>query len=150
MEQKQENQQEFSPLLKNTFLSSYLILMGYTGITLIEAIRTPSPHVRHIMNIETTVSLVAGLVYSLFNEELKKPSVDLHKITELRYVDWSITTPLILLALLLFYNPKAGSIDYKTYITLISLNAGMLGAGFLGERGVLSKTTGTTVGCCTK
>jgi sensory rhodopsin len=146
MEEKQEKQPEFSSLLKNTFLSSYLILMGYTGITLIEAIRTPSPHIRHIMNIETTVSLVAGLVYSLFNEEIKKPSADLHKITELRYVDWMITTPLILLALLLFYNSKAAAIDYKTYSTLIALNAGMLLAGFLGERGTISKQTGISVG----
>jgi sensory rhodopsin len=146
MDKAQEKQPELSSLLKNTFLSSYLILMGYTGITLIEAIRTPSPHVRHIMNIETTVSLVAALVYSLFNEEIKKPSVDLHKITELRYVDWMITTPLILLALLLFYNPKAASIDYKTYSTLIGFNAGMLISGFLGERGTISKSTGTTVG----
>lgn len=135
----------YSATLRNTFLSSYLILMGYTGLTLIEAIRTPFAHVRHIMNIETTVSIVAGLVYGLFNEEMKKDAVDLKKISELRYVDWSITTPLILLALLLFYNENS-SIDYTTYAKLVGLNAGMLATGYLGETGTLSKPVGLVSG----
>lgn len=135
----------YSTSLRNTFLSSYLILMGYTGLTLIEAIRTPFAHVRHIMNIETTVSIIAGLVYSLFNEEMKKDAVDLQKITEMRYVDWSITTPLILLALLLFYNENS-TIDYKTYAKIVGLNAGMLATGYMGEIGVLTKPVGVVSG----
>ena len=85
-----------SELTKASFYTSYLVLFGYTTITLVEAIRTPSAQVRHIMNIETAISLVAGMVYSYFNEEVRKPGVDLKAITQIRYVDWSITTPLIL------------------------------------------------------
>ena len=143
---KEPTKQVLSPMLRSTFLSSYLILMGYTIITVIEAIRTPFVQVRHIMNIESTVSIVAGLVYGLFNEELKKDAVDLHRITEIRYIDWMITTPLILLALLLFYNPTAASVDYKTYLTLIGLNAGMLATGYMGETGSLSKPVGLISG----
>ena len=135
----------YSTTLRNTFLSSYFILLGYTGLTLIEAIRTPFAHVRHIMNIETTVSIIAGLFYGLFNEEMKKDAVDLKKINELRYLDWSITTPLILLALLLFYNEKS-SIDSKTFLQLISLNGGMLLTGYLGETGTISKPVGAISG----
>ncbi len=134
-----------SDTTKNTFYTSYLVLFGYTIITLVEAIRTPSVQVRHIMNIETAISLVAGMVYSTFNEEIKKPGVDLRNITQLRYVDWSITTPLILLVILLFYN-GGNAIDYKTYLGIAGFNAGMLYAGYLGETGAIQKMSGGILG----
>jgi len=129
-----------TPALKTTFMASYLVLMGYTGLTLIEALRTPSVNVRHVMNIETTVSLVAGLSYALFNEMLKQPTVNLHDITRLRYIDWSITTPLILLVIMLFYNP--GHSSFETYGQIVLLNWGMLLTGYLGEEGIISKWLG--------
>ncbi len=134
-----------SETTKNTFFTSYLILFGYTIITLVEAIRTPSVLIRHIMNIETAVSLVAGMVYGYLNEEVRKPGADLKKITQVRYLDWSITTPLILLVILLFYN-GGSAVDYKTYLGLIGLNAGMLYSGYLGEVGIVHKMTGGIAG----
>jgi bacteriorhodopsin len=134
-----------SETTKNTFFTSYLILFGYTIITLVEAIRTPSTLIRHIMNIETAVSLVAGLVYGYLVEEVRKPGADLKKITQIRYFDWSITTPLILLVILLFYNGEA-AIDYKIYLGLVGLNAGMLYSGYLGESGAIHKMTGGIAG----
>jgi len=92
-----------SETLVTSFKTSYLVLMGYTGITLVEALRTNNLNSRHIMNIETTVSIVAGLVYYMFLKKLKKDDVDLHEITKLRYIDWAITTPLIILVMMLFY-----------------------------------------------
>lgn len=134
-----------SETTKNTFFSAYLILFGYTIITLIEAIRTPSLIVRHIMNIETAVSLIAGLVYGFLNEEVRKPGADLSKITQIRYLDWSITTPLILLTILLFYNGES-AVDFKTYLGIAGLNAGMLFSGYLGETGGVHKMTGGLIG----
>lgn len=145
METQEKKVVLISETTKNTFFTSYLVLFGYTIITLIEAIRTPSVQVRHIMNIETAVSLVAGMVYGFFYEEVKKPDVDLEKITRLRYVDWSITTPLILLVILLFYNGE-NALDYKTYLGIVGLNAGMLYTGYLGETGQVSKMTGGVLG----
>jgi bacteriorhodopsin len=136
---------ELSETTKNSFFTSYLVLFGYTIITLVEAIRTPSILVRHVMNIETAISLIAGLVYGYLLEEVRKPGADLKKITQIRYFDWSITTPLILLVMLLFYNGE-NAIDYKTYLGIITLNAGMLFAGYQGETGAWSKQTGGAVG----
>ena len=134
-----------TPALKGTFTASYLVLMGYTGLTLIEALRTNDINVRHVMNIETTVSLVAGIAYSIFNEMIKQPTVDLREITKIRYIDWSITTPLIILVILLFYG---GSVHPQAsiYGTLIALNWGMLLFGFLGEQGSIDKITGCVLG----
>lgn len=131
--------------LRNSFMTSYLILMGYTGLTAIEALRTPSVEVRHIMNIETTVSLVAALVYSIFNEILKAPTIDLSQITEMRYIDWSITTPLIILVLTLFYT-GINHPSYKVFLLLITLNWAMLGSGYLGETGTINKWAGFGLG----
>ena len=119
--------------------------MGYTGLTLIEALRTNNTNVRHVMNIETTVSLVAGLVYSIFNEMIKEPMVDLHEITKLRYIDWSITTPLIILVILLFYGGSVHPLA-SVYGTLILLNWGMLLFGYLGEQGTIDKIAGCVLG----
>lgn len=136
---------KISQAVKTSFSASYLILMGYTFITLVEALRTKSTTIRHIMNLETTISIVAGLTYGLFLDKIKDSTVKLGEITELRYVDWSITTPMILLALVLFYNPGK-AIDYRSYLTLVLLNAGMLGAGYLGETGAVSKNLGGSIG----
>ena len=131
--------------LKNTFTASYLILVGYTGLTLIEALRTNNVNVRHVMNIETTVSLVAGIAYGIFNDMIKDPMVDLNEITKIRYIDWSITTPLIILVILLFYG---GSVHPQAsiYGTLIALNWGMLLFGYLGEQGSIDKIAGCVLG----
>ena len=133
-----------SPTLKTTFIASYLVLMGYTGLTLIEALRTSSTNVRHVMNIETTVTLVAALAYGYFNEMIKQPTVDLREITKIRYIDWSITTPLILLVIMLFYNP--GHSSFETYGQIVLLNWGMLLMGYLGEQGTVSRWTGFFAG----
>jgi bacteriorhodopsin len=134
-----------TPALKNTFTASYLILMGYTGLTLIEALRTNDTNVRHVMNIETTVSLVAGIAYSIFNDMLKQPTIDLREITKIRYIDWSITTPLIILVILLFYGGSGHPLA-SVYGTLVLLNWGMLGSGYLGEEGTIDRMTGCIVG----
>jgi bacteriorhodopsin len=139
-------QPKYGRLLGDTFLTTYIVLFGYTAITLIEAIRTPSVNVRHIMNIETSVSLVAGLVYGIFLERIKEADFKLQDILHLRYLDWMISTPLILLGLLLFYNNRLGSINYKTYGIIIVLNWLMLIFGYLGEFGSISPTVGVGVG----
>jgi bacteriorhodopsin len=137
---------KYSGTLQQTFISTYLILFGYTCITLIEALRTPSYAVRNIMNIETTVSLVAGIVYGMFMEKMKAPDFKLEDITELRYVDWMITTPLILLGVVLFYTMGHGPVNYKLFSSIVALNWAMLGSGYLGEIGKIEKETATALG----
>ena len=133
-------------LLDDSFLVSYLVLLGYTSITLIEAVRTPSMNVRHVMNIESAVSIVAAIVYGLFYEQVKTGKYDLKSFTHLRYLDWFITTPLIILGLLLFYSNKLASIPWETYATIVGLDWGMLAAGYAGENGVISKWAGFGIG----
>jgi len=127
-------------------MTTYVVLFGYTAITLIEALRTPIVNVRHIMNIETTVSMVAGMVYGMFMEKIKQPDFKLEEIVPLRYIDWAITTPLILLALVLFYSNGGKQVHYQTFATVAMLNWLMLLFGYLGERGTISSNSGLVLG----
>ena len=133
-------------LVEDSFLVSYLVLLGYTSITLIEAIRTPIVNVRHIMNIETAVSIVASIVYGLFYEQIKTGKYDLKSFTHYRYIDWVITTPMIILGLLLFYNQRLAAIPYETYGRIVLLDWAMLLAGYMGELGMIPKMTGFLAG----
>ena len=137
---------KYGRLLGDTFVTAYIILFGYTTITLIEAIRTKSQNIRNIMNIETAVSLVAGLVYGMFIERFKQPDFKLQDLMPMRYLDWMVTTPLLLLALMLFFNKALASINYKTYGVIVVLNWLMLLAGYLGEFGTIHWIAGLTLG----
>ena len=100
-------------VLKMSFMITYILLLTTATITFIEAMRTTDPTIRHIFNLETCISIVAGYFYWLFVnkvDEAEKINSPLNwaEITEFRYIDWSITTPMMLLALsvVLGYNTK--------------------------------------------
>ena len=67
-------------------------------ITFIEAMRNPDPKIRHILNLETVISVVAAFFYSQFVERIKdETEIDYQGINITRYTDWAITTPVMLL-----------------------------------------------------
>ena len=110
--------------------------------------RTTIPKVRHILNLETCISVVAAFFYSQFMERIKKSgdSIDYKKINVNRYTDWAITTPIMLLVLVLaiLYN-KGGSLNFFDFLLILAFNYLMLGAGYLGEIGVISKKKGVVI-----
>lgn len=134
-------------LVENSFLATYLVLYGTALITFIESLRTPNARVRHILNLETAVSLVAGFVYGMFMDQIKSGKLELDQITPLRYIDWCITTPMLLLVLLLFFNfhnPK--SLSFSFYTAIVLVNWMMLAAGYLAETNKISKLAGFSYG----
>jgi len=64
--------------VKFSFNITYILLLTTGTITLIEALRTSDPRVRHIFNLETCISIVAGYFYSTFVTEINN-SYDNHK-----------------------------------------------------------------------
>jgi len=131
--------------VKATFYSTYALLFTTGTVTFIEALRTDIPEVRHIMNLETCISLVAGFYYSYFTQQVKESSdknvpLDYKEINTIRYSDWMITTPLMILVLCatLAYNKKM-PVHLLTYFILVVLDLGMVGLGYLGETKVLSR-----------
>jgi len=134
-------------LVKNTFYITYAFLMTTATITFIEAIRTKDIKIRNILNLETCISVVAGFFYAKFVFDLDK-EIDYKQINNTRYVDWAITTPIMLLVLVLafLYNNKEGALSFSKYIIILVLNYAMLGFGYVGEMGMLDKTTANGLG----
>ena len=87
-------------LLKLTFYITYVFLITTGSVTFIEALATKDPSIRHILNIETVISIVAGFFYSQF-VTLVKDTPNYTQLIQTRYLDWSITTPFMLLSLCL-------------------------------------------------
>ena len=111
-------------LVKSSFYFTYIFLITTGTICFIEALRNPVPQIRHIMNLETCISVVAGYFYGLFVAKINKAEKDaqenpeqnkneeselpLEKINDMRYTDWAISTPLMLLVLCMvirFHHP---------------------------------------------
>lgn len=131
--------------VKTSFTLTYVLLLTTSLVTFIEALRAQNPLVRHIFNLETAISLVGGYFYSVFVgmiDDYKKNNLpyDWNAITKIRYIDWSITTPLMLLSLCLVLANESKKIVHLTTILLIFfLNYVMLYVGYLGEINVLNK-----------
>ena len=141
---------------------SFLVTTG--TITFIEALRTDIVAMRHILNLETCISIVAAYFYGNFiktleplkdkiitsSDDIEKEELNKleKKINTTRYVDWMITTPIMLLVLVLAfqYNSKKKGIVFFDYLIILLFNYGMLGTGYLGELNILDKLTANIIG----
>lgn len=138
--------------VKFSFVMTYILLMTTATITFIEALRTPNPQVRHVLNLETCISLVAGYFYSVFTNKIEeygkenKP-IDWADITKTRYIDWSITTPLMLLTLCIVLGMESKvPTTLSVYSLIVLLNYIMLYTGYLGEIQWLTRLTACIIG----
>jgi bacteriorhodopsin len=124
------------------------VLLLTTGtITFIEALRNKNMMVQHIMNLETCISVVAGYFYSVMNEKIKRmKEIKWKELTRLRYVDWAITTPIMLLvlSLVLSFNTNT-KIKLHWFALTVVFNYLMLYFGYLGETG-MEKGTASILG----
>ena len=137
-------------LVRFSFYNTYAFLLTTATITFIEAMRNPDPKIRHILNLETVISVVAAFFYSQFVTRIQdqEKEIDYESINITRYTDWAITTPVMLLVLVLaiLYNSKAGSLPVSKYVIILVLNFAMLIFGYLGEMGAISKDNGQFFG----
>jgi len=129
-----------------SFYITYILLLTTGTITLVEALRTKSQAIRNILNLETCISIVAAYFYSIFITYVENGNTD--KITTFRYVDWSVTTPMMLISLILtmIYNNGSGAIYLKNILYVLILNYGMLLSGYLGETGTVHSLLSNLVG----
>jgi bacteriorhodopsin len=140
--------------LKITFMITYILLLTTATITIIEALRSPVPYVRHILNLETAISVIAGYFYSVFVAKFDKfeenhIAIDWQEVTKTRYIDWSITTPLMLITLCLVLGENSQPrkvIHFFTIAVILFLNYLMLFIGYLGEINILKKWTASAFG----
>jgi bacteriorhodopsin len=138
--------------VKFSFVITYILLLTTGTITFIEAMRTNKPHVRHILNLETAISVIAGYFYSVFVSQIDKFSeeskpINWADITKTRYIDWSITTPIMLLVLCVVLGTNTNvPLRFPVIISIVVLDYLMLYAGYLGEIGKITRWTGMIAG----
>ena len=149
-EEKRKNPVQY--YVKFSFALTYILLLTTGTITFIEAIRTQTPAIRNILNLETAISVIAGYFYSVFVAQIDKfdeddKPIDWKDISKTRYVDWSITTPLMLLVLcsVLGLNTNV-KVKGLTILSIIALNYMMLYTGYLGEVGQLGRFAAMVAG----
>ena len=122
-----------------TYYSFYItcaFLVTTGTITFIEALRTNIVPMRHILNLETCISIVAAYFYGKFismlepmkekiikGESSKEIESLQNEINDTRYVDWMITTPIMLLVLVLAFQYNSGlkGIKFGDFVLILSL-----------------------------
>lgn len=141
---KKENPVKY--YVKFSFVITYILLLTTATITFIEAMRTQNPFVRHVLNLETCISVVAGYFYSVFVSQIENFSnkgieIDWADISKTRYIDWAITTPMMLLALCLVLAQNAKkSVKLGVIGSIVLLNYAMLYIGYAGENKMLDRS----------
>lgn len=129
-----------------SFTITFVSLLLSAVLNGIESIRTTIPHVRHILSLETCIALVAAYFYSIFKSKSTN-GMNWDKLTQLRYLDWAFTTPMMLLGLCLFlaFNSKT-TIGVFTYLGIVLLDYFMLYFGYLGETKQMDRMSANIVG----
>ena len=141
------NKKNDDKMVKYSFYITYAFLLTTATITFIEAMRNKDTRIRNVLNLETCISIVAAFFYGMFMKKMNEPKIDYKSINVNRYVDWSITTPIMLWVLLLAFNYNSKKkITVTNFLIILVLNYGMLGSGFLGETNKINKAIGNAVG----
>ena len=131
-------------LTKVSFYITYAFLLTTATVTFIEAMTNKDPQIRHILNLETCISIVAAFFYSEFmnkiNDGKRNKQLNYKEINVTRYTDWMITTPIMLLVLCLVFGYNNKTIMRASYFLLIMLvNFTMLAFGYAGEVNMINK-----------
>lgn len=155
-------------LVKSSFYFTYIFLITTGTICFIEALRNPNQQIRHIMNLETCISVVAGYFYGIFVDKLNKAEKEAkeknekelgengsngdlklpyEKINDMRYTDWAISTPLMLLVLCMVLGMENNvTVKFMPFVLILLFNFLMLGSGYLGELGKMTTTYANIIG----
>mgnify|MGYP001202052362 CR=1 FL=1 len=159
-------------LVKSSFYFTYIFLITTGTICFIEALRNPVPQIRHIMNLETCISVVAGYFYGVFVDKLNKAEKEAkeakeakekngsavdesnkdlelpyERINDMRYTDWAISTPLMLLVLCMVLGMENKiTVTFMPFVLILLFNFLMLGSGYIGELGKISTLMANGIG----
>lgn len=137
-----------TPLVTLSFTITYYLLIFSSCISFVACLLVKIPDVRIILIIETMITFIASFMYSLFSQRLQRgePNV-LVGIDKLRYMGWSFSTPLMLIALclILSHNSKI-AIQPLTMVAIVVLDLMMLLFGYLGDAQKISRWTAFFLG----
>jgi bacteriorhodopsin len=127
-------------------------------ITINKEISPKDEIIKDLLKVEVFVQIIEFIFYIWLFVYFSQVS---RNITPYRYLDWSITTPLMLITLSAFLNHNGGNESSRlsdflsdhigsnhtgSIVRIVILNATMLLFGFIGEIGYLSPYVSTALG----
>jgi len=107
---------------------------------------------KDLLRVELFVQVIEFIFYIWLIIYFNKMSLN---ITPFRYLDWAITTPLMLITLSAYLNHNGNTANRLTdflsdhtgsIVKIVALNFGMLFFGFIGEIGLLNPYISTALG----
>jgi bacteriorhodopsin len=132
--------EQTSNALNTTFMVTQVFLIAATIITFIGAIQTTDKTMRLVLGLECFISAVAGYYYSVFVNRFSGNKIKWSDLAQVRYNDWAITTPIMLLVLLLVLGFDISKTNHVAALFLVVLlDYCMLYFGYLGETGNMDK-----------
>lgn len=136
--------------LNISFTVAFIILLTILFFILIQIFKNEDYKINNILSLECAVLFIASFFYYKFIKLTSLENInnfDYKKIINYRYIDWSLTTPILLLALLLFiqyFNNKL--VNFWNYLVVFILNYVMLYFGYLGENKKIDKMIALFIG----
>jgi bacteriorhodopsin len=130
-----------------------IIAQALSGLYTTQVINVTEPKL--LSDVVRLELLVTAIQFTFYATLIRNHAVETMAVT--RYYDWAITTPLMLISLSSYLIYKQGEIPeggilevirkYKSQvIRIVILNAVMLGAGYLGETGVIPREYALIIG----
>jgi bacteriorhodopsin len=152
--QKKKKQVKFaSNFTQLSFRTTYYFMILAFIVSFISSFLVKSKSARNILWIECIITGYAAYIYSQYNEAIDKynlthkKALGWDKVNNLRYMDWFITTPLMLATLILFLSLNTNQpINIGCLICLIMLDWIMLLFGYLGEQKRINKLLADILG----
>ena len=138
--------------IKYSFYFNHVWMSFTVVVTLVTAFILKNPLYRHIILLETAISSISSTIYyfllrSARKSQLESKEIDWKGITILRYNGWVFSTPLMLIAFLLFLSANTKvKLTLFVVISIILLDWVMLLFGYLGEIGTIDRTTAVITG----
>jgi bacteriorhodopsin len=136
--------------IASLFVQATVGIIDYLAIHL--EVESNDELLKDLLKVEVLVQIIEFMFYVWLIYSFNKRS---KHITPSRYVDWAITTPLMLISLSAFLNHDGNTnarltdflSDHKmSVVKIVLLNAGMLFFGLIGELGYLNPFTSTALG----
>lgn len=132
--------------LKLSFTITFYFLIFACFLSIVSLFFIKSKKLRNILCIETIITGFAVIIYSFYLKHIDKynltyqNSKDWLTVNQYRYVDWTVTTPLMLISLILILSHDSTIVMKPMFILLIVLlDWAMLFLGYLGESKKISR-----------
>jgi bacteriorhodopsin len=132
--------------LKLSFTITFYFLIFACFLSIVSLFFIKSKKLRNILCIETIITGFAVIIYSFYLKHIDKynltyqTSKDWLTINQYRYIDWTVTTPLMLISLILILSHDSSIVMKPLFILLIVLlDWIMLFLGYLGESKKISR-----------